>query len=327
VAAGLLKRDLLEISRPLGMWFPVFWNQRQERFQDRRVREALWLLYDFEWINRVLLFGYYDYATSFFHDTGMSQRGLPGPAELELLEPIRELVPQRVFTEAFRGPDSRGYGPGRNNLRRALELLQQAGWLLRDGELVNERTGEPFRIEFVVVSDSLVRGLMPYMDALDKVGIRASARRLEVSNWYYRMRTRSFDAGMTALPMQNVPSISLRNYFASSSADVDFSQNWASVRDPAVDHLGAELRRVPCGHPGARPGAAVGLPLHSQHGPTRLPAGLVGPVRYSRASAAAALRLFRCLVVRCRAFGAGGRTSRPARAGLTWPATSCAACC
>ena len=237
VRSGLLKRELIDIAKPLGLWFPVFWNQRQERFRDSRVREALWLLYDFPWINRVLLFGYYDHATSFFHDTAMSQRGPPSAAELEVLDPVRELVSPRVFTEEYRPPKSGGYGPGRDNVRRALDLLEEAGWALRDGRLVNAATGEPFRIEFVVVSDSLVRGLMPYMDALKRVGIEATARRLEVSNWYYRMRTRNFDAGMTALPVETIPGITLRNYFASASADVDFSRNWASIRDPAIDHL------------------------------------------------------------------------------------------
>jgi microcin C transport system substrate-binding protein len=78
---------------------------------------------------------------------------------------------------------------------------------------------------------------MPYMDALRKVGIVASARQLEVSNWVYRMRTREFDGGMTAIVPQNIPGIMLRNTFASSSADVDFSQNWASIKDPAIDYL------------------------------------------------------------------------------------------
>jgi microcin C transport system substrate-binding protein len=237
VKAGLLKRELLEIAKPLGLWFPVFWNQRQERFQDIRVREALWLLYDFRWINRVLLFDYYIYATSFFHDSEMSQRGMPSEAELEVLAPVRELVPRRVFTDAFGPPPASDYGPGRGNLRRALALLEEAGWVLRDGTLVSARTGEPFTIEFVVVSESLVRGLMPYMDALKRIGIDSSARRLEVSNWYYRMRTRNFDGAMTALPVQNIPGIALRNYFASSSAEVDFSRNWASVKDPGVDYL------------------------------------------------------------------------------------------
>lgn len=235
--AGLLKRDLREITRPLGMWFPVFWNQRQPRFQDVRVREALWLLYDFPWMNRVLLFDYYDHASSFFHDTDMSQRGMPSDAELQVLAPVREQVPQRVFSEPFRPPDTSGYGPGRTNVRRALALLREAGWVLSDGVLVNGETDEPFSIEFVVVSQALVRGLMPYMDALERVGIQSSARRVEVSNWYYRLRTRSFDASMAPVRPENIPGIMLRNHFGSAAADMDFSRNYPSVKDPAVDYL------------------------------------------------------------------------------------------
>lgn len=237
IESGLLKRELMDIAKPLGLWFPVFWNQRRERFQDIRVREALWLLYDFPWINRVLLFGYYDHATSVFHDTDMSQTGLPSAAELELLEPLRGRIPERVFTEAYRPPDTSGYGPGRDNVRRALALFEAAGWVLRDGALVRADSGERFRIEFVVVSAALVRSLMPYMDALRKVGIEVSARQVEVSNWYYRMRTRAFDGGMTAIVPENIPGIMLRNTFASGSADVEYSQNWAGIKNPALDDL------------------------------------------------------------------------------------------
>lgn len=234
---GLLKRQLIEVTRPLGMWFPVFWNQREPRFQDIRVREALWLLFDFDWINRVLLFDYYSHATSFFHETEMSQRGLPSAAELRLLAPVRERVPERVFTEPYAAPDTSGYRVGRKNVRRALSLFSEAGWVLRDGRLVDARTGEGFRIEFVVPSQALVRDLLPYIDALEGVGIEASARLVEVSNWYYRLRTRQFDASMIPIRPDNIPGIGLRNYFGSASADMDFSRNYASVKDPAVDYL------------------------------------------------------------------------------------------
>jgi len=237
IQSGLLKRELIDIAKPLGLWFPVFWNQRRERFQDIRVREALWLLYDFPWINRVLLFDYYDHAASVFHNTAMSQRGMPSAAELELLEPLRGQVPERVFTQAYRPPDTGGYGAGRDNVRRALALFEAAGWVPRDGTLVRADSGERFRIEFVVVSAALVRSLMPYMDALRKVGIEVSARQVEVSNWYYRMRTRAFDGGMTAIIPDNIPGIMLRNTFASVSADVEYSQNWAGIKDPALDQL------------------------------------------------------------------------------------------
>jgi microcin C transport system substrate-binding protein len=237
VEAGLLERELVDIARPTGLWFPVIWNQRQPRFQDIRVREALWLLHDFPWINRVLLFDYYSHGSSIFHDTEMSQHGLPSEAELELLEPLRELVPGRVFTDVYGPPDTSGYGPGRHNMHRALELFEEAGWVLRDGRLVHAVTGERFQIEFVVVSVALVRALMPYMDALRRIGIEASARHVEVSNYLYRMRTRAFDGSMTTIRPDNIPGTMLRNTFASSSADLDFSQNWAGIRDPAVDAL------------------------------------------------------------------------------------------
>jgi microcin C transport system substrate-binding protein len=227
----------VDIARPTGLWFPVIWNQRQPRFQDIRVREALWLLHDFPWINRVLLFDYYSHGSSIFHDTEMSQHGLPSEAELELLEPLRELVPGRVFTDVYGPPDTSGYGPGRHNMHRALELFEEAGWVLRDGRLVHAVTGERFQIEFVVVSVALVRALMPYMDALRRIGIEASARHVEVSNYLYRMRTRAFDGSMTTIRPDNIPGTMLRNTFASSSADLDFSQNWAGIRDPAVDAL------------------------------------------------------------------------------------------
>ena len=237
IEAGLLKRELKEITRPLGMWFPAFWNQRQPRFQDIRVREALWLLYDFPWINRVLLFDYYDHADSFFHETEMSQSGLPSPAELELLEAVREHAPPRVFTEEYRPPDTSAYGVGRQNVRRALTLFREAGWVLQDGTMVNERTGEPFTLEFVVPSQALVRGLLPYIDALQGVGIQATARRVEVSNWYYRLRSRNFDSSMAPIRPDNIPGILLRSYFGSAAADMDFSRNYANVKEPAVDYL------------------------------------------------------------------------------------------
>ena len=105
VEAGLFKRELRYINRVWGLWWPIFWNQNRERFQDIRVREALWLLYDFPWINRVILFGFYQTGKSFFHNSTMGQSGLPSEAELELLEPLRGSIPDRVFTQTYQPPE------------------------------------------------------------------------------------------------------------------------------------------------------------------------------------------------------------------------------
>lgn len=237
VREGLFKRELIKLDRPEGLWWPIFWNLRIKRFQDIRVREALWLLYDFQFINRVLMFGFYDRGVSYFQNSEFAQRGLPSADELALLEKWRDQVPQRVFTEEYRPPTTSGYGPNREQIKRALELFAQAGWVVDDGVMRNAETGEPFRIDFIVVSPMLVRSLLPYIGVLRRVGIEASARAPEVSNWLYRMRAREFDAGMQRFTPTTTPGFQLLRLYGSASADADFGQNWAGVKNPVVDDL------------------------------------------------------------------------------------------
>ena len=127
VDAGVFKADLRYITRVWGLWWPVFWNLERQRFQDIRVREALWHLYDFPFINRVILFGFYDYGVSFFHNSPMAQSGLPDADELELLEPFRDQLPERLFTEIYKPRSSSGYGYDRDRIDKALALFNEAG--------------------------------------------------------------------------------------------------------------------------------------------------------------------------------------------------------
>jgi microcin C transport system substrate-binding protein len=235
--AGLFKKILLDLDRPWGMDCPVVWNLEVERFQDIRVREALWLLHDFEWINRVLMFGFYLHSDSFFFNSDMSASGLPTPEELEVLEPFRGQVPERVFTEPWRGQGTTGYGQSRDNLARALELFEEAGWEIRDGVMVNVETGTPFEIDFIFIAPALLRGAMPFVDALNRIGIQTTARAPELSNWLYRMRSGKFDGGSQQYLPTFVPGLTLRNWFSSASADKEFSQNFINLRSPVVDQL------------------------------------------------------------------------------------------
>jgi microcin C transport system substrate-binding protein len=245
VQAGLFRKWSMELGVPSGLWFPVFWNLRQARFQDIRVREALWLLFDFRYTNRVLLHDYYDHATSFFQNSPMAHEGLPSADELALLEQFRGRVPERVFTEPYQPPPNAGYGYNRDSLGRALELFADAGWTVdRNGRLVHEATGQHFRIQFVLVSPALVRMLMPYIETLQRVGIDASARAFEQSNYVYRMRHRQFDGGMQGFSPGALPGPALRMQFSSRTADIDASLNWAGVRDPAVDYLMERIIRA-----------------------------------------------------------------------------------
>ena len=241
VEAGLFKRELRYINRVWGLWWPIFWNQNRERFQDIRVREALWLLYDFPWINRVILFGFYQTGKSFFHNSTMGQSGLPSEAELELLEPLRGNIPDRVFTQTYQPPESSSYGKSRKNTKRALELLSQAGWELQDGELRNITTNEPFTIDFVFVSAALRRAQMPFIQRLNEIGIETVATAPENSHWQHRMRTGTFDGGGYLYIPSYTPGLDLLNRFGSAAAKQDYSLNWARIQDPAIDSLIASV--------------------------------------------------------------------------------------
>ncbi len=239
--AGLFRRELVHLTRPWGLWWPVFWNLDRERFRDPRVREALWLMYDFPWANRVLLFGVYDHGHSLFHNSKMAQSGLPSRDELRLLEPFRDELPRRLFTEPFRAPPSSGVGHNRGNVRRAIALFREAGWIIDDGVLRHRDTGEPFTIDFVFLGMTL-RSRLPYLDALNRIGIRTTGRAPEASNWLYRMRSGDFDAGVYIYRPTNTPGLELEAHFGSAGADQEYSRNWANIRDPVVDALIGEVQ-------------------------------------------------------------------------------------
>ena len=234
---GIFNRELIKQLRPAGMWWPIFWNVGQERFQDVRVREALFLMQDGEWANRVLSFNYWGFPTSFFHDSELAHRGTPSELELELLEPLRDMVPPRVFTQEFVPTPHGGGGWHRENVKRALQLFEAAGWVIRDHKLVNAKTGERFEIRLLAVSPALGGSFIPYIQALKKVGIEAKVSSPEISSWLHRSRTGDFDGGAIWFLPDNIPTSLIVDSFSSNSADAEYSYNWSRMRDPAVDRL------------------------------------------------------------------------------------------
>ena len=238
VKAGLFKRELRPLARVEGLWWPIFWNTDKPFLSDVRVREALWLLYDFSWTNRVLFYDFYLTGVSFFQNSPMAHRGLPSERELALLEPWRDQVPARVFTEAFRQPRSTGFGLQRDNVERALALFKEAGLEIIDGQMRNVETGEPFTLDFIGVSYYSIRQNLSLVDNLARVGIETTGRSPEVSQWLYRSRTGNwFDGNSVRLGPGHTPGLQLRNWFGSEAAGQDYGQNWARVRSPVVDSL------------------------------------------------------------------------------------------
>jgi microcin C transport system substrate-binding protein len=237
VKAGLFKRELRPMARVEGLWWPLFWNVERPGLNDIRVREALWLLFDFKFTNRVLFYDFYNTGVSFFQNSPMAHRGLPNDKELALLEPWRDQIPARVFTEEFTHPPTTGFGVNRPNLKKSIELFKAAGYEVQQGIMRNVETGEPFTLEFIGVSYYSIRQNLSLVQNLDVIGIKWNGFAPEVSNWLHRSRTGKFDGNSNRLGPSNTPGIQLRNWFGSDAAGEDYGQNWLRVRNPVIDSL------------------------------------------------------------------------------------------
>ena len=242
VKDGRIVKEAVPNRRPAGMQAFVM-NLRRPLFQDRRVREALGLAFDFEWSNKTLFYDQYTRTRSYFENSDLASQGLPSPEELALLEPLRGKIPDEVFTTAFEPPKTDGTGNDRTNLRRAAELLQQAGWTVQDGKLVKD--GKPFAFEILLYSPLFERVLLPYAKNLEKIGIQASVRTVDTSQ--YRRRSDSFDYDMIVggFGQSESPGNEQRDYWTSESAKREGSRNAIGLADPAIDHLVDQLIASP----------------------------------------------------------------------------------
>ncbi|MGH1449156.1 MAG: extracellular solute-binding protein [Pseudomonadaceae bacterium] len=218
-----------------GMQGFVF-NLRRPIFEDRRVRKAISLLFDFEWSNKSLFHNAYARTDSFFDNSELGATDAPGPGELALLEPWREQLPAEVFEEVQGPPETDGSGIIREQMREAYLLLQDAGWEIVDDRLVNEQ-GEHLQFEFLIAQSDFERVLLPYKRNLASLGIELTLRRVDVSQYINRLRSRDFDMVVTGFGQSNSPGNEQREYWHSSSADNPGSRNLMGLQDPAVDAL------------------------------------------------------------------------------------------
>jgi microcin C transport system substrate-binding protein len=211
-------------------------NTRRPQFQDRRVREALTFAFDFESMNRTLFYGLYSRTTSYFQGGELASGGLPQGLELEILETVRDEVPEEVFTQEFTLPVFDTPQALRQNLRRASQLLAEAGWKVQGGRLVNER-GEQMRIEFLGrdPTDERVNG--PFIDNLRRLGIDATLRIVDVTQYINRVRSFDYDVVTSVLMQSQSPGNEQREFWSSQAADMQGSRNVAGIRDKAVDTL------------------------------------------------------------------------------------------
>ncbi|NET71331.1 MAG: ABC transporter substrate-binding protein [Sphaerospermopsis sp. SIO1G2] len=224
-------------SIPRGMQGFMF-NLRKPRFHDRRVREAIGLTFDFEWMNRTLFYGAYERNNSFFQNTAFAARMLPSEEEIALLTPYRDHVPPAVFTEIYQPPVSDGSGHIRERLMEADRLLKEAGWVIRDGKRTHAETGEVMTIEFLARQRSLERLVMAMRRNLDILGIDVTYRTVDDSQ--YQKRRQNFDYDITVIWWNqgiNFPGQEQTGFWHCSQADMQGSQNLSGYCSPATDYL------------------------------------------------------------------------------------------
>jgi microcin C transport system substrate-binding protein len=239
VKDGRVKRETLPDETPSGGqgWFM---NTRREQFRDSRVREALIQAFDFEWTNKTIMYGAYKRTISPFQNSDMVAEGPPSPEELKLLEPFRGKVPDEVFGMPFVPPVSDGSGQDRTLLRKASQLLQDAGYAIKDGKRVLPN-GEIFRIEFLNDEPSFEPHHAPYIKNLGTLGIEASLRIVDPVQYRARVEDFNFDIAIERLPALATPGDAMRPFFSSQAAATKGSYNLAGIADPAIDALIEEI--------------------------------------------------------------------------------------
>ncbi|MCX5520755.1 extracellular solute-binding protein [Kaistia defluvii] len=212
-------------------------NQRRDKFQDPRVRQALNYVFDFETMNRTLFFDKYKRIESYFAGIDLASSGLPQGKELEILETVRDKVPPEVFTTPFKLPVNDTPQAFRDNLRKALALFKEAGWELKGNKLVNAKTGQPFTIEFLESDPSFERVVAPYIQNLKRIGIDASLRIVDTAQYVARVNDFDFDVVSTVIAQSHSPGNEQREMWGSAAAKTPGSRNLMGIQDPAVDAL------------------------------------------------------------------------------------------
>lgn len=232
---GRVKRDIIPDERPSGAqgWSL---NTRRSKFSDRRVREAFTIAFDFEWVNKNIMYGSYTRTHSVFQNSDMMARGEPSQEEVALLEPFGDRILPEVFGPAWLPPESDGSGQDRKLLRRAGELLTEAGWTVKDGRRVNAG-GEQLSAEFLLVERTFEPHHMALIKNLRILGIDANIRMVDPSQAEKRTKDFDFDIVVDRFIFPQLPGSSLRYYFSSEFASTKGSKNLAGIADPAVDAL------------------------------------------------------------------------------------------
>src|SRR6266446_1037879 len=214
---GLIKKEEIPNQLPSGMQ-GFGYNLRRPIFQDPRVRQALAYAFDFEWSNKNLFYDSYVRTRSYFDNSELAATGVPQGEELKTLEKYRGKISDEVFTKEYNPPKYDGSGNIRDGLRAALALLKEAGWIFRNEKRVNDKTGEPFAFEILLNDPQMERIVLPFAKNLERVGVTARVRTVDVAQYEKRMETFDFDTAVVVFGQSLSPGNEQREYFGTAAA-------------------------------------------------------------------------------------------------------------
>lgn len=237
----VIREELENPYRSSGVMVGFIPNLRREKFQDEAVRRALNFAFDFEELNRTIFYGAYKRIDSYFYGTDLASSGLPEGEELEILESVKDKLPEEVFTTPYTNPVGGSAEKQRANLREAVRLFGEAGYEIRDGRMVNVETGEHFEFEIILNGPTIERVALPFAENLKRIGVNVTVRTIEPSQYINRLRSREFDMVYAGWGQSLSPGNEQWEYWGSRSADRDGSQNFGGISDAGIDALIQEV--------------------------------------------------------------------------------------
>ncbi|MGF1740236.1 extracellular solute-binding protein [Vibrio profundum] len=236
---GYIVKEEIPHQKPVATQGFVF-NTQRPVFRDPKVREALNYAFDFEWMNKNMFYNSYLRTRSYFENSAYEANGLPSQGELDILLPNKSNIPERVFTQSYQPPQTDGSGRIRSQMRTAFKLLKDAGWVLKDGVMMNAQS-EPFEFELLVYSPTTERYAIPLQKNLKRLGVHMKIRTIDTTQYTKRLRDRDFDMVSSSYPAMNYPSPDLMIVW--NSEYIDSTYNKAGVMDPVVDELTLAIAR------------------------------------------------------------------------------------
>lgn len=245
VKDGRIKKEVVKHELPQGIQGFIY-NIRKPVFQDRAVREAMSYAFDFEWSNKQYAFDSYKRSQSYFSNSDMAATALPDEAELKILEPFRGKLPPEVFTTVYTPPKTDGSGNNRDNLRKAAQILEAAGYVTgKDGIRTHKTTGQRLEFEFIDDNPAFERWIMPFVQNLQKIGVKANYRSIDNAQYQNRMNNFDYDMTVMVFGQSSSPGNEQREYWGSARADTPGSRNYIGIKDPVVDALVDEIVSAP----------------------------------------------------------------------------------